>query len=171
MKPIQYYIGTVSYTHLNQLVYGIDRTVLSEYQEISCQRGDAVGGYPERNGHRSRREFVTTDQQPPGHTGESTGNTISRDVFKIGHVHYRDPVTAYGKFRIEGYRLILCGDFNRDIIKTPAVKTVRRFDDTFSGSTFRTGSQGGLHVQNSVGSVSLKTVERADVAVKHGLRV
>lgn len=41
-------LTTVRHDHIdNQLVYGIDRTVLSEYQEISCQRGDAVGGYPE----------------------------------------------------------------------------------------------------------------------------
>lgn len=59
-------LTTVRHDHIDdQLVYGIDRTVLSEYQEIGCQRGDAVGGYPERNGHRSRREFVTTYQQPP----------------------------------------------------------------------------------------------------------
>lgn len=48
-------LTTVRHDHIdNQLVYGIDRTVLSEYQKISSQRGDAVGSYPERNGHQEQ---------------------------------------------------------------------------------------------------------------------
>lgn len=113
-------------------------TDLSKNQEISRQSRGTVGNHPERDGHGIGRSFVATYQQPSAHTRKSTGDTIRGDVFKIGHIRYRDPATTYRWFGIEGYRPVLFGEFNRDIVKTGAVKTVRGPDDTLIGSTFRT---------------------------------
>lgn len=57
---------TIRHNHIdNQLVCGITPASLSENQKISCQSGDAVGNYLERDGHGIRCELVTAYQQPP----------------------------------------------------------------------------------------------------------
>ena len=62
---------------------------------------------------------------PPRHTRKSTGKTVRRYIFEIGHIHYLDSVTAYGEFRIENYCLVLFREFNCNVIKTVAVKAIR----------------------------------------------
>lgn len=162
----------VGHDHIdNQLVYGTVRAVLPEDREIGRQGGDTVGIHPERYGHGVGCKFVATDKHSSRHAGKGSADTVTGDVFEIRHVRYRDPVTAYGKSGIEGYRPVIPGEFDCNVIKTVGVKKVRGLGDTLPGGPFRTWSRRRPHVQDAVGSVGPESLERINTPVKHGLRV